>query len=311
MSTSYHLPQLDFPSTASPGQRIIFLDGRLVPESEAKVSVLDHGLLYGDGVFEGMRFYEGRVFRLREHLLRLMDSAKSILLPVGLTVSQLQEVILATIAANGLKQGYVRVVVTRGVGPLGLDPYRCPKASVIVIASTLAPYPEELYRAGLRMITCATRCPIQASLSPRVKSLNHLSNVMARIECSQAGCEEGIMLNEQGYVADCTADNVFVLKNGQVTTPSVASGAMDGVARRTVMECLLKLEIPVREDAMTRHEIYTAEECFIAGTEGEVMPVVELDRRKIGDGRPGAVARQLMRDYAALVRSEGTEVPYS
>ena len=288
----------------------IYIDGQMLDESEAKVSVFDHGLLYGDGVFEGIRFYSGRIFRLQEHLVRLYESARAICLTIPMTLEEMAEATLKTVAANGLKDGYIRLVITRGVGTLGLDPDRCPKASVIIIAATIALYPKERYENGLTLITCATRRPTPASLSPRVKSLNYLNNIMAKIEAKLAGCEEGIMLNEQGYVAECTGDNIFVVKNGKVTTPPTHSGALDGITRHAVMELMAKLGIECREEVMTRHEIYTADELFLTGTAAEVIPAVSLDRREIGTGNPGPLTQRLVAEFTKMANSEGAPVPY-
>lgn len=289
---------------------LIYLDGKLVPQSEAKISVFDHGLLYGDGVFEGIRFYNGRVFRLTEHLVRLYESAKSILLNIPLTVEEMEKATLDTIAANGLRDGYIRLVITRGVGPLGLNPYQCPKASVFVIASSISLYPAEKYENGLIMVTCATRRPSPAALSPQVKSLNYLNNVMAKVEAIQGGGEEGIMLNEQGFVAECTGDNVFIIKKGKIFTPPVSAGSLDGITRQAVIELLEQSGTPVTEITMTRHDIFTADECFLTGTAAEVIPAVQLDRRPIGDGKPGPITRKLVEKFKALVNSTGTPVVY-
>lgn len=289
---------------------LIYLDGKLVPESEAKISVFDHGLLYGDGVFEGIRFYNGRVFRLTEHLTRLFESARSILLTVPGTFEEVEKATLDTIAANGLRDGYIRLVVTRGVGSLGLNPYQCPKASLFVIASSISLYPAEKYEHGLTMVTCATRRPSPAALSPQVKSLNYLNNVMAKVEAIQGGGEEGIMLNEQGFVAECTGDNVFIVKRGKIFTPPVSAGSLDGITRQAVMELLEQDGTPVTEVTMTRHDIFTADECFLTGTAAEVIPAVVLDRRLIGDGKPGPVTRRLVEKFKALVNSTGTPVVY-
>jgi branched-chain amino acid aminotransferase len=218
---------------------LIYLDGKLVPESEAKVSVFDHGLLYGDGCFEGIRIYNGRVFRLTEHLVRLYERARSILLTIPISIEEMEKATVETVAANNLRDGYIRLVITRGVGSLGLNPYQCPKAGVIIIASGITLYPAEKYETGLNLITCATRRPATAALSPQVKSLNYLNNIMAKIECIQAGCEEGIMLNEQGYVAECTGDNIYLLKNGTLLTPPVADGALDGAGTLLVLGFVL------------------------------------------------------------------------
>ena len=288
----------------------IYIDGQMLDEKDAKISVFDHGLLYGDGVFEGIRFYSGRIFRLEQHLVRLYESARAIALTIPMTIEEMAEATLKTVAANGLRDGYIRLLVTRGVGTLGLDPDRCPKASVIIIAATIALYPRERYEQGLTLITCATRRPTPASLSPRVKSLNYLNNIMAKIEAKQAGCEEAVMLNEQGYVAECTGDNIFVVKGGKVTTPPTYSGALDGITRHAVMELMAKLGIECREEVMTRHEIYTAVEVFLTGTAAEVIAGVSLDRRDIGTGKPGPITLRLVEEFTKMANSEGAPVPY-
>jgi branched-chain amino acid aminotransferase len=290
---------------------LIYLDGKLVPESEAKISVFDHGLLYGDGVFEGIRIYNGRVFRLTEHLHRLYDCAKAICLTVPIPFEEMEKATLDTVAANNLRDGYIRLVITRGVGSLGLNPYQCPKASVFIIASSISLYPAERYEVGLNLITCGTRRPNSSALSPQVKSLNYLNNIMAKIECLQAGCDEGIMLNDQGFVSECTGDNVFIVKNGKVTTPPISSGALDGITRRAVMEILAEMGKPCIEAVMTRFDIYTADECFLTGTAAEVIPAVQYDRRPIGDGKPGKLTQELTQRFKALANSTGTPVPYA
>ena len=289
---------------------LIYLDGKLVPEADAKISVFDHGLLYGDGVFEGIRIYNGRIFKIEEHLVRLYESARSICLNIPLTFAEMEKAALDTVAANGLRDGYIRLVVTRGVGSLGLNPYQCPKASVFIIAGTISLYPAEKYAVGLTMITCATRRPAPAALSPQIKSLNYLNNVMAKIEAIQGGGEEGIMLNEQGYVAECTGDNVFVVKRGEVFTPPVSAGGLDGITRRIVMGLLKEMDVPCHEVNMTRHDIFTADECFLTGTAAEVIAAVELDRRMIGNGKPGALTNKLIERFKALAHSTGTPVTY-
>ncbi len=288
----------------------IFLDGKIVPESEAKISVFDHGLLYGDGVFEGIRFYNGRVFRLTEHLNRLYESSKSICLNVPMDFAALEKATLDTIAANNLRDGYIRLLVTRGVGPLGLNPYQCPKASVVIIASSISLYPPEKYDVGLTMVTCATRRPGPAALSPQVKSLNYLNNIMAKIEAIQGGGEEGVMLNEQGYVAECTGDNLFLVKRGEVFTPPISAGGLDGITRRAAMELLKEMNVSCTEVNMTRHDIFTADECFLTGTAAEVIAAVALDKRLIGDGKPGPLTQELVKKFKKMVNSQGTPVPY-
>jgi len=286
--------------------RKIWLDGNIVEEAEAKISVFDHGLLYGDGIFEGIRFYEGRVFRLNEHIERLYLSAKALLLKMPWTLEEICEATCETIRANGLKDGYIRLVVTRGVGDLGLNPYLCPNPSMFIIASGITLYPKELYENGLEVVTCSTRRPTPASLSPQVKSLNYLNNVMAKVEALKAGAKEGLMLNEQGYVAECTGDNVFIVKKGVVYTPPVSDGSLDGITRQVVFDLCEELGIEIREVSMTRYDVYTADESFLTGTAAETIPMVKLDEREIGDGKPGPLSTRLIAAYSKKVRSEGT-----
>ena len=267
----------------------IYLDGALVPESQAKISVFDHGLLYGDGVFEGIRFYNGRVFRLEQHIRRLYDSARAILLNLAMSRPEMIRAVCDTVKANGLRDGYIRLVLTRGVGPMGLSPYKCPKASVIIIAATISLYPEEAYRNGLTMATVATRRPSHDILSPQVKSLNYLNNVMAKVEAIQAGAEEGLMLNDLGLVAECTGDNLFIVRDEALSTPPLTAGALGGITRAVVFEIAEELGIPIRERDFSRHDIYTADECFLTGTAAEVIAAVKLDQRLIGTGKPGAI----------------------
>jgi branched-chain amino acid aminotransferase len=286
----------------------IYIDGVFYPESEAKISVFDHGLLYGDGIFEGIRFYNGRVFRLTEHLKRLWDSAKAIALKMPLGFAELEEATLETIRQNNLRDGYIRLVVTRGKGNLGLSPDRCPKACVIIIADKIQLYPEEKYQKGMVMVTCATRRAAPAALLPAVKSLNYLNNVMAKVEANHAGADEGLMLNEQGYVAECTGDNIFVIKNGAVTTPPVYAGALGGITRGVVFEICAELSIPIKEVEMTRYDVYTADECFLTGTAAEVIAAIELDTRPIGDGKPGEVTQKIIDRFRQLTTQTGTPI---
>jgi len=286
----------------------IWFDGKLVEEGEAKVSVFDHGLLYGDGVFEGIRFYGGLVFRLEEHIRRLVASARAIMLEIPWSEEDVCRFVCETIAANGLDDGYVRLVVTRGPGGLGLNPFLCEKPTMFIIATTITFYPEELYRKGLELVTCATRRPTPASLSPQVKSLNYLNNVMGKIEAIHAGVVEGLMLNEHGFVAECTGDNIFIVRDGTIFTPPVSDGALDGITRRVVFELAEKAGLEVVEQTMSRVDIFGAEECFVTGTAAEVVPVISLDKRKIGDGAPGPVTRGMMEKYHDLARSAGTPV---
>ncbi|QJE97705.1 branched-chain-amino-acid transaminase [Luteolibacter luteus] len=286
----------------------IWLDGELVDESEAKVSVFDHGLLYGDGVFEGIRVYSRRVFRLEEHIRRLFDSARAIVLDIPWTQEEVCRYVVETVAANGLDNGYIRLVVTRGAGGLGLNPYLCKRASMFIIAATISLYPKEHYENGLSVITCATRRPAPAALMPQVKSLNYLNNIMAKVEAIQSGALEAIMLNEQGYVAECTGDNIFIIRDGKVHTPQVNDGALDGITRHVIFELAEKLGVPIVERQLTRYDIFVADECFLTGTAAEVIPVVELDRRKIGDGKPGPVTRRFIDAFTELANSTGTPI---
>jgi len=286
----------------------IYLDGQFYDKENAKISVFDHGLLYGDGVFEGIRFYKGKVFRLEEHIQRLYDSARAICLNVPLTAPEMTEVVLETIRQNELQDGYVRLVVTRGSGDLGLNPLLCPKATVFVIAARITLYPEEMYRNGLNVVTCATRRIPHGALSPMVKSLNYLNNVLAKIEAQQAGAGEGLMLNEQGYVSECTGDNIFTVKNGRLYTPPISSGALAGITREVIFELAAELGITVSEPNMTRYDIFTADECFLTGTAAEIIPVAKLDTRVIGDGKPGPVTLRLIERFNQLTESTGTAI---
>jgi len=286
----------------------IYIDGQLYEKEDAKISVFDHGLLYGDGVFEGIRFYDRRVFRLEEHIDRLFDSAQAICLKIPLTREEVIRATIDTIKANALNDGYVRLVVTRGSGDLGLDPSHCPKATVIIIASKITLYPQEMYENGLGVVTCATRRIPHGALSPMVKSLNYLNNVLAKIEAANAGAGEGLMLNEHGYVAECTGDNIFIVKRGKIYTPPISSGALAGVTRAVVFEMAREAGIEISEPDMTRYDIFTADECFLTGTAAELIPVVTLDRRTIGDGKPGPVTKRLMTRFHELTQSSGTVI---
>jgi branched-chain amino acid aminotransferase len=286
----------------------IYIDGEFYDKENAKISVFDHGLLYGDGVFEGIRFYNGRVFRLEEHIDRLFDSARAIALNIGLEKPAVIEATLETIRQNKLQDGYIRLVVTRGVGDLGLNPMLCPKASMIIIASKITLYSAEKYQNGLEVVTCATRRIPHGALSPMVKSLNYLNNVMAKIEAQNAGAGEGLMLNEQGFVSECTGDNIFIIKNGVIFTPPIAAGALAGVTRSVVFDLAAEFGIPIREPMMTRYDIFTADECFLTGTAAEVIPAVKLDTRLIGDGKPGPITQRLIGRFRELTASTGTPI---
>jgi len=286
----------------------IYIDGQFYDKENAKISVFDHGLLYGDGVFEGIRFYNGRVFRLEEHIDRLFDSARAIALNIGMDKSAVIEATLETIRQNNLQDGYIRLVVTRGVGDLGLNPMLCPKASLFIIASKITLYSADKYENGLDVVTCATRRIPHGALSPMVKSLNYLNNVMAKIEAQNAGAGEGLMLNEQGFVSECTGDNIFIIKNGVITTPPISAGALAGVTRSVVFDLASEFGIPIHEPMMTRYDIFTADECFLTGTAAEIIPAVKLDTRLIGDGKPGPITRRLITRFRELTASTGTPI---
>jgi branched-chain amino acid aminotransferase len=286
----------------------IYVDGKFFAENDAKVSVFDHGLLYGDGIFEGIRFYNGRVFRLEEHLQRLWDSARSILLEIPMSMTEMTEALLETIRRNELREGYIRLVVTRGVGNLGLNPAQCKTPSVVIIAAQIALYPEAVYQSGLTVVTCATRRTSPGALNPAVKSLNYLNNVMARIEANLANADEALMLNDQGNVAECTADNLFVVKNGQIFTPPISAGALRGITRAVVFEIAAEVGIRISDTDVTRHDVFTADECFLTGTAAEVIPVIKADGRPIGSGKPGPITLRTIARFREITRETGTPI---
>ena len=286
----------------------IYIDGQYYDQNDAKVSVFDHGLLYGDGIFEGIRFYNRRVFKLEEHIDRLYDSAKAICLEIPISREQLVSDLLDCIAGNDLDDGYVRLVVTRGVGDLGLNPRLCKRASVIIIVAKISLYSDELYQRGLDIVTVATRRINNAAMPPAVKSLNYLNNVLAKIEAMHANAAEALMLNDQGYIAECTADNVFVIKKGRIFTPPVTAGSLRGITRGVIFDLAAEADIPITEPELTRYDVFTADECFLTGTAAEVVPVVHCDTRVIGDGKPGPVTLRLLKMFRELVRNTGTPV---
>src|SRR5215467_581676 len=286
----------------------IYIDGKFYPEADAKVSVFDHGLLYGDGIFEDIRFYNGRVFRLGEHLDRLWDSARSICLEIPMTKQSMTEALLETIRQNHMRDGYIRLLVTRGIGNLGLNPKQCKNPSVIIIAATIALYHEDFYRKGLSIVTVATRRSNPASLNPAVKSLNYLNNVMARIEANLARADEALMLNDAGNVAECTADNVFIIKHGQIFTPPITAGALQGITRSVVFDIAGEFGIKVIERDFTRHDIFVADECFLTGTAAEIVPVVKADGRIIGNGKPGPITTRIIARFREMTQKTGTPI---
>lgn len=280
--------------------RKVFLNDRLVPQEQAVVSVFDHGLLYGDGVFEGIRVYGKRVFLLREHLLRLYESARSIRLTIPMEIEALTEAVENTVAENGIVDGYIRLVVTRGAGSLGLDIRKTSNPQVIVIADDITLYPPETYTEGLKLVTASTIRNHPAALSPRIKSLNYLNNILARVEGTDAGSVEALMLNHKGEVAECTGDNIFIVTRGILRTPPPDAGILEGITRNAVMDLAREAGITVEERVMTRHDIFIADECFLTGTAAEIVPVVSLDGRTIGNGKPGHVTLDLLKRFRAL-----------
>ena len=286
----------------------IFIDGKYCSERDAKVSVFDHGLLYGDGVFEGIRAYNGRVFKLKEHIDRLYYSAKAILLEIPMTPAQMMNATVETIRANKLRDCYVRLIVTRGIGTLGLNPRSCKKPSVIIIAGKIQVYPPELYARGMDIVTVPPVRNLHSALNPAIKSLNYLNNILAKIEANNAGVEEAVMLNGEGFVAECTADNLFIVKNGELFTPPLSAGALYGITRQTVIELAQEAGLKVSEPNLTRYDLFNADECFLTGTGAEIMPVIKIDGRVIGSGKPGVLTRKLVEDYHALTKSSGEPI---
>ncbi len=283
--------------------RQIYINGKLVPPAEAKVSIFDHGFLYGDGVFEGLRIYGGKVFRLDEHITRLFESARAIWLEIPVSFEAMCRAVNDTVRANDLSEGYVRLIVTRGTGTLGLDANLCKDPQVIIIADTIALYPQELYQSGLEIVTASTVRNHPAALNPRIKSLNYLNNILAKIEGLKAGCIEVLMMNHKGEVAECSGDNIFLVKNGELFTPPLDAGILAGITRKAVIELAESAGIAVQEASLTRHDVYVADECFLTGTAAEVIAVVKVDSRAIGSGKPGPLTQELERRFKELTRA--------
>lgn len=281
----------------------ICINGKLYDKEDAKISVYDHAILYGDGIYEGIRSYGGKLFRLAEHIDRLWESAKAIWLEVPVSKQEMTKAVQDTLAANGIQDGYVRLVVTRGSGPLGLDPHRCSNPQVIIIADAIALYPDEFYKKGLEIVTVSVPRNHPAALNPRTKSLNYLNNILAKIEGLQAGCPEALMLNQWGEVAECTGDNVFLVRQGRLLTPPNDACILEGITRNVVIELAREMGIEVREVPLSKHDVYVADECFLTGTAAEVVPVVKVDSRLIGDGKPGPITLELTARFHKLARS--------
>ena len=286
----------------------VYLDGKFVEAADAKISVFDHGLLYGDGIFEGIRLYQGNVFRLEDHLERLWFSAKALMLTIPLTRAEMAAAVCEACRQNGLRDGYIRLVVTRGPGDLGLAPWLCAKASVIIIADKIALYPPELYATGLTVVTVPTRRVGAAAVPPVIKSLNYLNNILAKLDARQAGAQEAVMLNDQGFVAECTGDNIFIVRKGRIYTPAAQQGGLRGITRDTIFDIAQSLGVPAEEHDLTRYDLWTADECFLTGTGAEVIAVVKLDSRDIGDGKPGPVTHRVLAEFRKRVLTEGTRL---
>lgn len=286
----------------------IYIDGKYYSEKNATVSVFDHGLLYGDGIFEGIRAYHGRVFKLKEHIDRLYYSAKAILLDIPISHAEMMKAVVDTCRANKLRDGYIRLVVTRGPGGLGLNPKRCKKPCVIIIADKIQLYPPEYYQKGLEIITVPTVRNLHSAVNPAIKSLNYLNNILAKIEANNGGVEEAIMLNAEGYVAECTGDNIFLIKGNTLMTPPLSAGALYGITRGVVMELAKEFGLTVTEPNLTRYDVFNADECFLTGTGAELIPVVKVDGRVIGTGTPGPVTKELVERYHALTKVSGEPI---
>jgi branched-chain amino acid aminotransferase len=286
----------------------VYIDGKFYDERAAKISVFDHGLLYGDGIFEGIRAYNGRVFKLKEHIDRLFYSAKAILLKLPMSHADIMAAVVETCRRNKVRDGYIRLVVTRGPGTLGLNPNRCKHPSVIIIAGKIQLYPVEFYQKGMEIITVPTVRNLHSALNPAIKSLNYLNNILAKIEANNSGCEEAIMLNAEGFVSECTGDNIFIIKEGQLLTPPLSAGALYGITRRAVMEIAAESGMTVAEPNLTRYDLFNADECFLTGTGAELVPVVKIDGREIGAGVPGPITRRLESQYHALTKVSGEPI---
>ncbi len=284
----------------------IYINGKFYEKSEAKISVFDHGLLYGDGVFEGIRSYNRLVFKLKEHIDRLFESAHTLMLEIPLSREQLIKAVISTLKANSLKDAYIRLIVTRGQGDLGLDPRKCNgNATIIIIADKIALYPEKFYKHGLALISVPTIRNLPEALNPQIKSLNYLNNILAKIEAVNCGYDEAIMLDSLGYVAECTGDNIFIVKNNHLYTPPQCMGTLRGITRDTVLEIARKSRISVHEHVLTRHELYISDECFLTGTAAEIVPAVKVDGRVIGSGKPGKLTLNLMKKFKVCTAKEG------
>jgi len=288
----------------------VYVDGKIVSKEDARISVFDHGFLYGDGIFEGIRVYEGNIFRLEQHIDRLYESAQTIMLEIPMTHAELTQATLDTVAASAMQDAYIRLVISRGVGDLGIDPTKCKKPTVVIIVDTITLYPEEFYHKGIPLVTSSVPRVPGVCVDPRIKSLNYLNNILAKIEARNAGVPEALMLNIKGRVAECTADNIFMYKDGELKTPNLMEGALGGITRATVLELAAEKGISTRETILGLHDLYNADECFLTGTGAEIMPVISIDGRKIGSGEPGKLTNELLGVYRELRVKDGAKVDY-
>lgn len=278
-------------------EALIYIDGEFYKKEDARISVYDHGLLYGDGIFEGIRIYKKKIFRLKEHIERLFQSAKAIRLSIPLDANEMEKVVINTVKLSKKQDGYIRLVITRGVGSLGIDPMKCKKATIIIIVDDIQLYPAEYYQKGIKILTASSRRITPDSLDPRIKSLNYLNNIMAKMEATNSGCQEAVMLNREGYVAECTADNIFIVSGDDLLTPAGSKGALNGITKNEVIKIAKKKRIKTKETELTQYDLYNANECFLTGTGAEVIPVVEIDSRVIGHGKPGEITQTLMKEF--------------
>lgn len=283
----------------------VYLNGKLLESTQAKISIFDHGLLYGDGVFEGIRAYDCLIFKLKEHIERLYASAQSIKLDIPITKRKMSDEVIITLRANKLKDAYIRLVVTRGIGDLGLDPRKCKEPTIFIITDKIALYPEQMYKKGMEIITVATRRNIPESLNPQIKSLNYLNNILAKIEAINAGVEEAVMLNEQGFVAECSGDNIFIIKDKKLLTPPAYAGLLEGITRNAVLDLAVKVGLVAQEKMFTRYDLYNAQEVFLTGTAAEIIPVVKIDGRTISEGKPASFTIELMKEFKKITKTEG------
>ena len=282
---------------------IVNINGEFFEKDHAKISVYDHGFLYGDGVFEGLRVYNGQIFQLAKHLIRLYESANALLINVPISPDDMEQRMLKCVKRYLTKDGYIRLIVTRGVGPLGIDPNKCQQSNIIIILDNIALYPKELYKSGITIITASVRRNRPDMMNPQIKSMNYINNILAKIEAQNAGCLEALILNEKGFVAECTADNIFIVKYNEIFTPDVHEGALEGITRQVIIDCAINLGYKVHESQLSQFDLFTAHEVFMTGTACEIMPIIKIDGRIIGTGKPGPVFQRLLLEFQSLINN--------